>query len=125
MKADRQFVLDYAEENYGTVPEYPWEGTPDAAVLRHRTNKKWYGLVMSVSRKTLGLEGSGSADILNVKCDPQLIGSLLMKKGFLPAYHMNKTHWLSILLDGSVDAQETAMLLDESFGLTSSGKRRK
>lgn len=125
MKADREFILKYAEENYGTVPEYLWARTPDAAVLRHSGNKKWYAAIMTVSRKTLGLDGDGVTDILDVKCEPQLIGSWLMKNGYLPAYHMNKTHWITILLDGTVDAQEAAMLLDESFELTASGKRRK
>ncbi len=125
MKADRKFILEYARENFGTEPEYMWESTPDAGVLRHAHNRKWYGLVMSVSRKTLGLDGDGSADILNVKCEPEILGSLLMKKGFLPAYHMNKNHWITILLDGTVNADEAAMLLERSFELTGTKKRRK
>ena len=118
MKADRKFVFKYAKENYGTEPEYMWESTPDAGVLRHAHNRKWYGLVMNVPRKTFGLDGDGSTDILNVKCEPEILGSLLMKKGFLPAYHMNKNHWITIILDGTVSADETAMLLERSFDLT-------
>ncbi len=125
MKADRKFIFEYAKENYGTDPEYMWESTPDAGVLRHVHNRKWYGLVMSVSRKTLGLDGDGCTDILNVKCEPELLGSFLMKKGYLPAYHMNKSHWITILLDGTVSADEAVMLLERSFDLTWGKKVRK
>ncbi len=118
MKADRDIVLKYAEENYGSHPEYLWESTPDSGVLRHKTNKKWYAVMLSVKRSTLGLDGYGKIDILNVKCQPQFVGSLIQKKGYLPAYHMNKQHWVTILLDGSVEAEEVFMLIDESYELT-------
>ncbi len=41
--------------------------------------------------------------------------------GVFPAYHMSKTHWISVLLDGSVDKDKIKWLLDLSFELT--GKR--
>mgnify|MGYP002554662185 CR=1 FL=1 len=56
-------------------------------------------------------------DILNVKCDPRMVGSLLGTTGFLPAYHMNKDKWISILLDGSVSKEEIFPLIDESYNL--------
>ena len=43
----------------------------------------------------IGLTGEGEVDILNVKCDPILSGSLRMQPGFFPAYHMNKEKWIS------------------------------
>lgn len=118
MKTDREFVFKYAKENYGTEPEYLWERTPDAGVLRHISNKKWYGIVMSVSLDKLGLKRSGKADILNVKCDPMVLGSFLMKAGYYPAYHMNKRHWITIILDGSVPPDEIELLIDQSYELT-------
>lgn len=114
----RQDILRYAQEAYGTEAEYLWEDTPTAAVLRHKTNRKWYAVLMEVPKGRLGLSGEGVADVLNVKCDPLLIGSLLRSKGFLPAYHMSKAHWISILLDGSLSAEDIFPLLDLSFQMT-------
>lgn len=68
--SQRERLLRYAAENYGTTPEYPWDGTPDAAVLRHMGNQKWYGLLMRIPSEKLGLAPDGTADILNVKCSP-------------------------------------------------------
>ena len=90
--SQRERLLRYAAENYGTTPEYPWDGTPDAAVLRHMGNQKWYGLLMRIPSEKLGLAPGGTADILNVKCSPLETGSLRQKPGIFPAYHMNKTH---------------------------------
>lgn len=90
--SQRERLLRYAAENYGTTPEYPWDGTPDAAVLRHPGNQKWYGLLMRIPSEKLGLAPDGTADILNVKCSPLETGSLRQKPGIFPAYHMNKTH---------------------------------
>lgn len=114
----RQDILQYAEDSYGTTAEYLWEDTPTAAVLRHKTNRKWYAILMEVPTVRLGLSGEGTVDVLNVKCDPLLIGSLLQSKGFLPAYHMSKAHWISILLDGSLSAEDIFPLVDLSFQMT-------
>ncbi len=123
MQSLRDEVLRLASEQYGTEPEYLWANTPDAAVLRHVDNKKWYALIMRVERDRLGLPGEGAVDILNVKADQELAGSLRMNEGILPAYHMNKTQWLTLLLDGTVDMALIAELLDISFVLT--GRRAK
>ena len=71
-----------------------------------RGTQKWFGLLMSVSPQSLRISGDARIDILNVKCDPLLIGSLRLKPGFFPAYHMNKRHWITIRLDGSVSFGE-------------------
>ncbi len=118
---NRQEVFDYVKERYGTEPDYPW--ADGNAVLRHRSNGKWYGLVMEVRRDRLGLSGGGTAEVLNVKCDPVLGGFLRGQEGFLPAYHMNKEKWLTILLDGTAPEEDIRNLLDASYELTAPKER--
>lgn len=112
----REEVFIWCRKQYGTEPDYPW-ADPNA-VLRHKDTRKWYGLVMEVARDKLGLPGDGAIRVLNVKCESLLIGSLREKPGFLPAYHMNKENWITILLDGSVPAEEVESLLDMSYRMT-------
>ena len=111
-------LLQYVAAAFGTVPEYPWEDTPDAFVLRHETNRKWFAVGMTVRRDRLGLGGEGVVDVVNVKCDPLMSGSYLSQPGILPAYHMNKLHWLSILLDGTAADEDIRALFETSFALT-------
>ncbi len=120
---DRKQVFEYVQLQYGAEPDYPWSDRN--AVLRHAGSKKWYGLVIEVGRDKLGLPGDGAVDVLNVKCDPLLIGSLRTKDGFHPAYHMNKENWISIRLDGSVPAEEVQGLIDMSYTLTLPKRRPK
>ncbi len=122
---DRQQIFDYAKEKYGTTPEYLWTRYPSYAVLRHSDNKKWYGVVMTVSKNRLGLQGTDAVDILNVKCDPVMIDMLRQSSGFLPGYHMNKANWLSILLDGTVSDEQILDLLDLSFQMTAKNRKIK
>ncbi len=112
----KQELLEWVKRQYGTEPDYPW--ADDNAVLRHRENRKWYGLVMDVQRGKLGMPGAGSVCALNVKCEPVLIGSLRERPGFHPAYHMNKDKWITVRLDGSVAAEEIRNLVDLSYRLT-------
>lgn len=114
---NREQLLDWVRTQYGTQPEYLWPDSPDSAVLRGG-NGKWYGIFMRVSRARLGLSGPGDADILNVKCDPALVDALRTQPGFLPAYHMNKRHWISILLDGTVPEEDLLDLLSASHRIT-------
>ncbi|MCD8156471.1 MAG: MmcQ/YjbR family DNA-binding protein [Clostridiales bacterium] len=112
---DRQRILDYAKKKYGTEPEYLWERYPSYAVLRHRDNGKWYGILMDVPGNKLGLSDEDVVDILDVKCEPAMIDFLRQSPGFLPGYHMNKNHLVSILLDGTVSEDKILDLLDMSF----------
>lgn len=113
---NRQAVFEWVNQQYGTDPDYPWKD--DNAVLRHKENKKWYAVVLQVSKDKLGIVGNEIVDVINVKCDPALIGSLRMKKGFFPAYHMNKNNWISILIDGTVPEKEIRNLIDLSYEMT-------
>lgn len=89
---ERIKLFEWVKGMYGTEPDYPWNDWN--AVLRHAENKKWYALIMEVPAQKLGLDENRIIDILNVKCDPLLIGSLRSKSGYFPAYHMNKEKWL-------------------------------
>ncbi len=114
----RDEIIQYAIDQFGADPERPWAKYPDNMVLRHANNRKWYALFMNVERKRLGLSGEGGVDALNLKCDPLLSGSLKESQGFLPAYHMNKDKWLTVLLDGSVPKDQILILLNMSYDLT-------
>lgn len=113
---NREELFAWVLDAYGTEPEYPWGD--NNAVLRHRENRKWYAAVLEVGRDKLGLTGDGMVDVVNVKCDPRLIGSLVTQPGFHRAYHMNKEKWISIRLDGSAAPEEIQMLLSLSYDLT-------
>lgn len=121
---NRNALLDYAYQTYRTTPEHLWARYPGYAVLRHSDNNKWYAVLMNVSKDKLGLDGTGEVDIVDIKCDPQMIGSLQMTKGILPAYHMSKGSWVSVLLDGSVEDDLVYALLDISFLQTQEKKKK-
>ncbi len=121
---DREGVLSYARKKYGTKPDYPWKRDPDSVVLRHEDSHKWYGLIMCIRREKLGLPGNEPVDILNVKCDPALGEVLRTGKGIFPAYHMNRFAWISVLLDGTVPEEKVLDLLDMSYSLTASQKKK-
>ena len=118
----RQEVFTWCRQQYGTEPEYPWKDWN--AVLRHTDNQKWYAVILEVGRDKLGLPGDGEVDVLNVKCDPILIGSYRTQDGFFPAYHMNKEKWLSILLDKPELDNAIKELVELSYALTGPNKRK-
>ena len=122
----RQELINYINEAYGTEAEYPWASAPDYAVFRHGNNKKWFAVIMDIPKSKLGLSSDKIIDVVNLKCDPLLIGSVRNEDGIFPAYHMNKAHWISVCLDGSADSEKIKWLLDLSFDLTSlKTKKRK
>lgn len=116
-----QFIL----EQYSVEPDYPWMKNPNFAVFRHSNNQKWFALIMDIPRSRLGLPGDELLDVVNLKCDPLLIGSLRSEPGFFPAYHMNKDSWITVSLDNKADADKLKMLLDMSYTATASKIRKK
>ncbi len=119
----RQELFDWVQQQYGTESEYPWHDWN--AVLRRKDNDKWYGVVLEVAGEKLGLIGDGIVDVLNLKSDPMLIGSLRGQDGYFPAYHMNKEKWISVLLGKPELDDSIKDLLALSYELTAPKKRGK
>ena len=114
----RSEIFDYVEKTFGAKPDYPFKKYPRYAVLRHSDDQKWFGLIMNVPREKLGLEGDGEVDVIDIKCHPAKVDDLKRMPGFRPAYHMNKEHWLTAVLDGSVARKDVVALLEDSYELT-------
>ena len=113
--SQRERITQYIQDAYGTQAEYLWADSPGNAIFRHSASKKWYAAMMRVLPEKLGLAEGEALDVMDIKCSTIMIGSLLATKGFLPAYHMNKDHWISIILDGSVSDDQITPLLESSY----------
>ncbi len=114
----RDALARYILETYPAEDDRPWVEYPQHQVFRHTANKKWFALAMTITRDKLGLAGEGFIDAVNLKCDPLLVPAMLGEPGFFPAYHMNKTHWLTAALDGSAEDEKILFILDMSYDLT-------
>ena len=108
-----KYITDY----YGVTAERLFEKNPGFQAYRHNT-KKWFAMIMDLPERRLGLDGQKIIDVVNLKCDPILIGSLRLEQGFYPAYHMNKENWITAALDGSASEENIKFFLDISFELT-------
>ena len=117
-------VVSYVKQIYQVEPDYPFRTAPEYAVFRHSDNKKWFALLMNVNSSKLGLGSDKQIDILNLKCSPMMAGTLREQAGILPAYHMNRDNWISVLLDGTVPKETVCSLVDLSFNLTAPKHKR-
>ena len=121
---DRDYIFNLCREKYGTEPDYPFEEDNSSAVLRHSDSRKWYALVMNVSMRVFGLAEHKKIDVVNLKTDPIIRGSFINTKGIFPAYHMSKSCWISVLLDGTVSEETISFLIDISYTLTDKKYKR-
>ncbi|MBQ7300569.1 MAG: hypothetical protein IJW77_12110 [Clostridia bacterium] len=63
----RQAFLDYCFTTYGTEADYPFDGDFETAVFRHTSNRKWYAIMMRVSRRKFGFDSDTVIDVVNLK----------------------------------------------------------
>ncbi len=118
----KQEYFAYCADAFGTLPDYPFEEDFETAVLRHADTRKWYGIVMRVSRRKFGLDSDEAVEVVNLKLPMEMHGSFGAADGVYPAYHMNKLHWISVLLP---DAPEDLIqfLTSVSFEATTEKKK--
>ena len=95
-----------------------WDKFQIYEVLRHKNTKKWYAIIMNVPKNKVGLEGDKVIDILDIKCEPEMVAPLTLREGFSRAYYMNKEHWLTVILDGTISDEEIYSLIDVSYKIT-------
>lgn len=118
-------VIAYMKSKYGTEAEFLWAKSPRNAVFRRDDNKKWYAALLSVQREKLGLPGDGMIEIIDLRIPMAQLETLIDGRRYLPGYHMNKQHWVTICLDEMVDIGEIEARIDHSFALAENEVRRK
>ena len=120
----KQELLDLCLNLYGTSPDYPFDEDFETAVLRHGDTRKWYALVMRVSRRKFGQGSDEVVDVVNLKLPTEMFGSFGAAEGVYPAYHMNKLRWISVLLSDAPD-DVVQFLVSASFEITRAKKKAK
>ena len=119
----KQDFLQFCLDVYTTAPDYPFDEDFETAVLRHADNRKWYAIVMKVSRRKFGFDSDEVIDVVNLKLPTEMFGSFCAVDGVYPAYHMNKLHWISVLLPDAPD-DIVQFLVNVSFEATKSPKKK-
>lgn len=114
----RKRVFSYIEEKFGAQGERVFDKHPAFAVFRHAKNRKWFAVFMCIDGGKLGLKSAQELEILNLKCKPDLAAILRDADQILPAYHMNKKHWISVNLSSKIAPEQVEDLIDLSFELT-------
>ena len=113
----RQDFLSLFLNTYGTEPDYPFDNENITAVFRHASNRKWFAIAMKVPRAKFGFDSVEIADVVNLKLPPEMTGSFSPSDGVHPAYHMNKLHWVSVILQDTAD-ETIEFLLSMSYDAT-------
>ena len=119
----KQEFLEYCLNTYNTTPDYPFNDGLETAVLRHKDNRKWYALLMTLSRRKFGLESEEVRDVVNLTVPIELSCSFGVEDGVYPAYHMNKLHWVSVLLSNAPE-DVVRFLVSVSFEFTEKRNKR-
>ncbi len=110
-------IIAYLRENYGAEAEYLWERFPNNAIFREPKTQKWFAALLTVEKRKIGIDEDGSVEIIDLKEKPEVITALVDGVRYLPGYHMNKKHWYTICLDGSVEIEEICARINRSFAV--------
>ena len=121
----REELFAHIADFYRVMPDYPFEEDFVTAVFRHTGNRKWFAIAMHIPKSKVGLAGEGNINVVNLKVSPEMLPSLWQEAGVYPAYHMNKTHWVTVALDGTASDETVVFLTGVSFDLTAQKLRRK
>ena len=110
-------------ECYGVRADYPFEGDLETGVFRHKDSKKWFGIAMNIDYSKIVPGKNGTVQVVNLKCAPEVIESVAgVERGVYRAYHMNKTHWLTLALC-ECDEATVSWFLAISYDLTQRKKK--
>ena len=111
----RRDVINFCKKLDDVYEDYPFRDD-NWTIMRHRENKKMFAAIYERQGKIW----------LNIKCNPNLAYMWRSSyKSVVPAYHMNKVHWNSIILDGDVPEWEVKNMIADSYDLTKGRKKGK
>ncbi len=108
-------LIDYINKIYGDELEYLWEKFPNNAIVRRKDSEKWYAAFLTVSKEKLGFKDKTVVEIIDLRANN--VEEIVDNDNIFAGYHMNKKHWITIILDGSVSCQIIKEKINESYAL--------
>ena len=115
-------IINYIKEKYNDELEFLWEKFDDNAIWRNKQNNKWYALLLTVSKRKLGIESDDMVEIIDLRYQKEEIDRIIDNKNIFPGYHMNKKSWITIKLDNSVNIKQIYKLIDNSYNMSIGNK---
>ena len=111
-------IIDYCNNKYGENHVNPFKKHPDILAFVNEKNK-WYALLLDVEYNKLNknTDITTKVKILNVKYPTDRILEIIDNKNIFSAYHMNKKHWISIVLDKNIKLETIKELIEISYSL--------
>ena len=111
-------VLRYVKERYNSTTVKPFKTNPDIKALV-TTKNKWYALFLDVEYNKLQKDSlvDSKVKIINLKHLSSEISTVINNRNIFPAYHMNKNHWISVVLDNNIDIEYVKGLIEISYDL--------
>ena len=111
--------ITWIKTQFGAEPDYPWPDDAPYSFVFRCPNEKWFALVMKIKYRQLGLTGDEAVWVVNMKASQNEIPNLIDKKSIFPAWHMNKKHWITVLLTAATDFEKLCELTQKSYELVS------
>ena len=111
-------VLCYVKERYNSTTVKPFKTNPDIKALV-TPKGKWYALFLDVEYNKLQKDSlvDSKVKIINLKHISSKISAITDNRNIFPAYHMNKNHWISVVLDNNIDIEYVKELIELSYVL--------
>lgn len=111
-------IIKYIKNKYNDELEFLWKKFDDNAIWRNKENNKWYGALLKISRKKLGIDSDEIVEIVDLRYQKENIIDLVDNKKIFQGYHMNKNNWITIILDDSMKTKDIFGLIDNSYDLS-------
>ncbi len=111
-------ILRYVKERYNSTTVKPFKTNPDIKALVTAKNK-WYALFLDVEYNKLQKDSlvDSKVKIVNLKHLSSEISTVIDNRNIFPSYHMNKNHWISVVLDNNIDIEYVKELIELSYNL--------
>lgn len=71
--------------------------------------------MIKIQRRDKDTEAGEEVEVIDLRGEPMEIAEMVDRQRFFEGYHMNKKHWLTIVLDGTVETELICRLVDESY----------
>ena len=110
-------IITYVKNKYEDELEFLWKKSPKNAVIRRKSSNKWYAVILTISKRKIGLDSDEIIEVINLHNIAEKIEKVIDYKKYFPAYHMNKKYWCTICLDRTVELKEIYKLIDISYKL--------